>query len=299
MTKVSLAIAMLAMLQTAAAQERGVERKHSLRLEYQFASSGAIDSPDGPIDLGETTTNVLLLSGTYMLNKRWKISGSIPYVRKRHKGALAHNPFNDFFTFDPPDTRIVDDGRWHGGFQDIYVGAQYLAVDGPLAVSPYFSLGGPASDYPIYGNAIIGKHVWEIPVGVNIHFTPHFSDWSFGADISYVFSEAVLGVDLDYWLLHASVGYHITPRFASRIFLVKRIAPNALELDDAFFGDWDNEAGFHHDRILKHAYLNGGIGFDYIVSDRYSISGSYYETIDQDVIANTDSAFTFALTHRF
>jgi len=289
---------MLAALPATLAQERIGDPKHSLRLEYQYAHTGAIDGPDGAFDLGRTDTHVFLLAGVYALGERWKIFGSLPYVRKRHKGAAAHDPVADFIVYTPPDLRVVDDGRYHGGFQDVYVGAQYLAVDGPLSISPYVSLGGPVSDYPTYGNAIIGKHLWEIPVGVNVDFTPYFSDWSFRADISYVFSEKVTGVDLNYWLLHASASYYLTRRLASRVFLVNRIAPHALNWED-FGDDWDNEAGFQHDRTLRHAYLNGGIGFDFVVSDRYSISATYYETLEQDIVAKVESAFTLALTHRF
>lgn len=294
--KVLVTTAILAILQTAVAEQGVAERKFSLRLEYQFATTGEFDTPGGLIDLGETDTHVLLLSASYSLNERWLIFGSIPYVRKRHTGPFAHN-LSEFVNYTPPSRRIVDDGQYHGGFQDVFIGAQYLAIDGPVSVSPYFSVGGPVADYPIYGNAIIGKHLWEIPVGVNVHFTPYFSDWFFEADISYVFSERVMDVDLDYWLLHAAAGYYLTPRFAPRLFLVKRHAPTALDLGD--IPNFDTEAGYHHDRTLKHSYLNGGIGFDYIISDRYSVSASYYETIEQDVLAKIDAAFTMAVTYRF
>ncbi len=130
-----------------------------------------------------------------------------------------HNPNVDFVNFTPPDLRFVDDGRYHGGFQDFYFGAQYRATDGPLVISPYISYGTPMSNYPIYGNAIIGKQVWELPVGVALEYTPYFADWFAHADIAYVFSEKVVGVDLNYWLWNASLGYYFTPRFAPRVFL--------------------------------------------------------------------------------
>lgn len=295
--KSRLVAAVLLVPLAALAEQHVDELKHSLRLEYQYGSFGAIDTPGGLVDLGETTSHALLLSGTYSINDRWTLFGSIPYVRKRHKGALAHN-LSEFVNFTPPDRRIVDDGQYHGGFQDLYLGAQYLAVDGPVSVSTYAAYGSPLNDYPIYGNAIIGKRLWEMPLGVNIEFTPHFSDWSFHADISYVISEKLLGVDLNYWLLHASARYYVTRRFAPRIFLTQRNAPNALDLAD-IPGDWDNAPGYHHDRILKHGYLNAGIGFDYIISDRYSISATYFETLEQDVVANLDLAYTVGLTYRF
>lgn len=292
------AIAILTMLPAAWAQEHNGDLKHSIRLEYQYAKTGSIDFNGEQFDLGRTDTHVYILSGVYSLNDRWKIFGSIPYVQKRHKGASVHDPNVDFFVYSPPDLRVVDDGAYHGGFQDVYVGAQYLAIDGPLSVSPYVSFGSPVSDYPTYGNAIIGKNVWEVPVGVAVELTPYFSDWSFEVDIAYVFSEEVIGVNLNYWLLHASASYYVTPRLAPRVFLTKRIAPHAYDWDD-LGDDWDNEPGFQHDRILRHAYLNGGVGLDYVVSDRYSISATYYETIDQNIVAKVESAFTLALTRRF
>ena len=48
-------------------------------------------------------------------------------------------------------------------------------------------------------------------------------------------------------------------------------------------------------------YLNAGIGFDYIVSDKLLLSATYFQTIDPEDVAEVEYAFTFtfALTHRF
>lgn len=45
--------------------------------------------------------------------------------------------------------------------------------------------------------------------------------------------------------------------------------------------------------------MNAGVGFDYIVSERYSISGTYYETINPDQVAEVTKAFTVGLMRRF
>lgn len=295
----SVAVALLLATATATAQQHSEDSKFRLRLEYQTSQTGSFDSDFGPIDLGQTDTHAYLLSGVYSLGKRWTFFGTIPYVRKRHRGAQAHDPVANFFNYTAPDLRVVDDGEYHGGFQDLYAGVQYLAIDGPISVSPYISLGTPLSNYPIYGNAIIGKNLWEVPVGVALEFTPHFSDWYFHADISYVFSEKVVGVDLNYWLWTASASYFVTRRFSPTVFISQRTAPNALTLNDFSDADWDSAKGFHHDQILKHSYINGGIGFNYVINDNYSIAASYYETIDQDQVAKVKSAYTFAVTYRF
>jgi len=291
---------MVAVGSTALAQERIADRDNSVRVEYQYIRTGELDTSTGPVDVGKTDTHVLLLSGVYSFNDRWKIYGAIPYVQKRWYGppTAIHDPNIDFEQFEPPDLRVVDDGSYHGGFQDIHVGVQYLAIDGPLSVSPFISYGVPVTNYPFYGAAAIGKQLREIPVGVALQFTPYFSDWFFQADIAYVFSEDVLEVDLDYWLTYLSASYYVTPRFVPRVFLTSRNAPNALSWPEDF-PVYDSENGYEHDRTIKHNYINAGLAFDYIISDQYQISATYFTTIDPDNVVEIDYAFSFALTRSF
>lgn len=305
--RITLCGALIALSTLATAQVRIADYDNSIRVEYQFIHTGALDTGIGPLDIGETDAHVVLLSGVYALNERWKVYATLPYVQKRHKGPGVHDPTLDFFQYEPPDLRLIDDGDYHGGFQDFHVGMQYLALDGPVSISPFISYGVPVSDYPFYGNAAIGKQLWEIPVGVSVEFVPYFSDWYFQADLAYVFSEEAQGVDLDYWLLYLSASYYITPRFVPRVFLTRRNAPDALRFPEDFtddltfstFEDFDNEFWYQHDRTLRHNYVNLGMGFDYIVDDRYSLSATWFQTIDPEDVAEVEYAVTFALTRRF
>jgi hypothetical protein len=283
----------------AAAQEQADTFTYSVGIEYQYIHTGEFATNFGPMDIGETDTHVLLLSGVAVLGERWEIFGSVPYVWKRHQGLGVHNANVDFLTYVAPDLRVVDDGEYHGGFQDATIGVRYMAVDGPLSVSPFLSFGAPMSNYPTYGNAAIGKQLSELAAGIALEFTPYFSDWTFQADISYVFTEEVLEVDLDYWFWYASASYFITPRFAPRVFLYQRNAPNALTFPEDFTQGFDNETWYQHDRTIKHNFLNGGIGFNYIVGDNYAIQATYFKTLEPDNIAEVDYAFTLGLTYSF
>lgn len=300
MLRLASMFALLALTGVATAQERIAEYSDSIRVEYQYIRTGLLNVNLGPVDVGETDTHVLLLSGVYSLNDRWKVYASLPYVQKRQTGNPfgVHDPAVDFDQFTPPDQRFIDDGDYHGGLQDLRFGIQYLAIDGPVKLSPYISYGFPVSNYPFYASAAIGKQLNELPVGVALEFTPYFSDWFFHADIAYVFSERVLGVDLNYWLSYLSAGYYFTPRFAAHVFLTSRNAPNALEYPDDY-PDYDTENGWRHDQTLKHNYVNAGFGLDYIVSERYAISATYYQTVDPEQLAEVDFAMTFALTRHF
>lgn len=291
---------LLALTSVAMAEEEVSDFSFSLQVEYQYIHTGAFDTDAGPFDIGETDAHILLLSGDFSVGERWRVFASIPYVQKRHQGAGQHD-FTEFLNYTPLDLRMVDDGDYHGGLQDFYLGVEYRAIDGAFSVSPHVAYGVPVSNYPVYGSAVIGKHLREIPVGVAIGISPYFSDWYIQADISYVFSEDLLGVNLDYWLTYLSAGYYLTPRFAPRVFVSKRYSPDGLAYPEDFptDADWDTEKGFRHDQMFKHGYVNGGIGFDYVVSDRYQVSATWYRTINPDNIAEVDNAFTLAVRRQF
>lgn len=282
----------------------------SLRVEYQYIRTG--DFFDDSVvfgsggDIGTTDTQALILSGNYSISDRWTIFASLPYIQKRHQGANPHN-FLEFSNFNPPDRRLVDDGSYHGGFQDLSVGVMYLSIHGPLQVSPFIAYGVPTDNYPFYGKAAIGANLWSVPIGVRLDYQPYFSDWSFSGSVAYVIREETLDIDVDYWLFYASAGYYFLPRLYGSIFATSKYTPNGVELpydftDDPTYqdqADFDTELWWQHDRVLAHSFTDIGVGIDYIVSDRYEISGQFWTTIHADQVNEVDYAVSFALTVSF
>lgn len=294
----------------AAAQDKS-GGKGSLRAEYQYIRTGdffddslVFGSSGG--DIGTTDTHALLLSGNYSISDHWTIFASLPYVQKRHRGTNPHN-FLEFANFDPPDRRLVDDGNYHGGFQDLAFGVRYLALVGPVRISPYVSYGVPVDNYPIYGKAAIGANLWSIPVGVQFDYLPYFSDWKFGGNVAYVMRERPLGVNVDYWLIYASAGYYFAPRIFGSVFIVAKDTPHGVRLPDDFtddptyqdLADFDSELWWQHDRVLGHSFTNVGLGIDYVLSKRYQVSGQTWTTVKARQVNEIDYAVGLALTMFF
>ncbi len=107
-------LALLIAMPDVTAEDHFENLGHSIRVEYQYTETGEIDTSVGDFDIGVVDTQVFLLSGVFAITERWTVFGSIPYVRKRHKGAGVHDPNVDFVAFEPPDLRVVDDGEYHG-----------------------------------------------------------------------------------------------------------------------------------------------------------------------------------------
>lgn len=305
MFRVALFSALLTLMTVSEAQEQKESFDDSIHLHYFYVHTADFQSDTITYDAGNTDAHVLKLSGHFSVKEKWRLLWGIAYIRKRLVDPIGfgtHNPRVDFYQYTPPDLRFIDDGDYHGGFQDLSFGVQYLAVDGPLKVSPFISYGMPASNYPIYGSAVIGRGLNELHLGVSLDFIPYFSDWVFQADLSYTISEKVVGVNLNYWLAYLSASYYVTPRFAPRLFVTGRTAPNGLNWPEDFEPyeeRYDNENGWRHDQTLNHEYINAGIGFDYNVNERYGISAIFYRTIEANNLVEVDKAFNIGFTRRF
>lgn len=265
-------------------------------------------------DYWSTDSQVALLSGDYSFTNRYTLFAALPYVQKRfNAGALyggdPHNP-NDFYWIDfvPPDKRFVDDGDYHGGFQDFSIGISYLALDGPLTIAPYISYGVPTNHYPFFAKAAIGMNLWTLPVGTTISFVPYFSDWYFLGNAAYVFSEKPLGVNVDYWLVYLTAGYWFAQNFSMNVFAGLKSVRKGLKMpwdftDDPSYANYPDEFDtvewWQHDRLIGHRNLNVGVGFDYFLNPRYKLSGSAFTGVWAEQSNEVDYAFTMALTRYF
>lgn len=289
----------------------------SLRLEFQAIRTGTFKSDGADFDYWTTDSRVAVVSGDYALNDRWTVFAALPYVSKRFNSEVAwggdpHNPNDPYWIdFVPPDTQFWDDGSYHGDFQDFSIGVSYRIVKGPVTLNPYISYGVPATDYPFFAKATIGKNLWTVPVGTTISFVPYFSDWHFEGNFAYVFSEEPLDVNVDYWLAHLSAGYWFRANLSVNAFLSLKYTREGVSLLDPRFinenagippvypDDYDTEDWWHHDRLVGNRNLNLGLSADYFFSPEWKVSGSAYQSIWTEESTEIDYAFTIALTRYF
>ena len=305
----------LSFLGVALAQEQS-RGDASIRLELQYFKSGAFVSRDQRFDYWTTKSQVALISGNYALNDRWTVFASLPYVRKRFVsevpwGGDPHNPNDPYWVdFIPPDKRFWDDGDYHGALQDFSIGVSYRFARGPWTLNPYISYGTPASDYPIFAKAAIGRNLWTIPVGTSISYVPYFSDWHFSGDFAYVFSEKPLGRNVDYWLAHLSAGYWFKANLSVNAFLSLKYGYGTSLLSPEFVNenadfppvypdDFDTEKWWQHDRLIGNRNLVWGIGIDYAISPKWALSGSTFRSIWTEEANEDDLALTIGLTRAF
>ncbi len=273
----------------------------SLRLEYQFVRTGDFDSSIGNLDIGETRSHVFMFSGTYELTDRFTLSASLPWIKKRHRGAFPHNPTLDLTAYPQADQTLVDDDNYHSNWQDLYVAASYTAFESKRwSVSPFVSIGMPTNDYPFYAHAAVGRNIWHVPIGAAFSFKPYFSDFFFSGDVAYVFTKQSLGVNTNHWLIDLDLAYYATPSFAPRVFVSIKHTNHGLSFPDDFnVTALNDKAWYFHDRTIKHNFVNAGVGFDWLVNDKYMLSGSALTMVDPDQVNIVELGLSLGITRFF
>lgn len=269
-------------------------------LTYHFNTTDGFESSIGDLPIGSIDTHVVNFELEYALTDRLTVIAGVPYVRKRYNnGPLPHDPL----LLDPPRPHIenVDLGGWNSGFQDFNIGAKYRVREGAFSVEPFVYLGIPSHEYPFFGNAAIGQQLTRLQVGSTLMWYPGLSDAYYRADIGYVFVEKTLGVSVSHWILRAEAGYQFGPRITGRLFgLLKKGSGLSVPTDYPGFPDQLNdELWYQHDRMLKHNYMNIGIGLDWVLNDHYSVSSNYMTMIWADQVNILDYALTLSVARAF
>ena len=245
-------------------------------LSYQYVSVDGFESSVGKLPTGTVESHALIFDIEYFINDKIALIAGIPYFRKQHQGAAIHDPLK----LDPPRPYIenVDQGVWNSGFADFHLGIRYLAKDGPFVIEPFASFGVPSNQYPFFGAAAVGQRLLKFQLGTSFAWFPGLSNAYYRADIAYVFVEKTLGVNVNHWRVNAEVGYQFTPRLTARVFMLLKdgkglSVPEDFTSADGVFTITD-EKWYQHDRLIKHNFMNAGIGLDWAVNEKYLLSAN-------------------------
>jgi hypothetical protein len=88
------------------------------------------------------------------------------------------------------------------------------------------------------------------------------------------------------------------------VFVIGKDTPQGVKLpydftDDPTYqdlADFDTELWWQHDRVLAHSVTNLGLALDYVISERYQVSGQAWTSLTADQVNEVDYALSLALT---
>jgi hypothetical protein len=226
----------------------------SLSYLGMFTSDHLLSSGE-PQNRGPTRLSIVTAGVLYGITDRLAVSADVPYIASK-------------FTLTPgllPNAHDheakIDNGAYHGTFQDFHAAVKYNAVRGATMFTPFFELTLPTHHYETFGHSAPGKYLREYRVGANVGrlLNPILPRGYFDLRYSYSFVQKLAGMNLDRNNVDLEVGYFLKPSVALRAIGAVQKTLGGVEApvspDSPFFPVHDRLERGHYSRI------GGGVTF--------------------------------------
>lgn len=256
------------------------------------------------LPLGNVHMQGMGLDASYSVSNEWTISGGIRYFTGRYNGPDPNCPTTapplcagaPPLTPQQPESPFLDDGNYHGAWQDWHLGVAWRTnIDG-YEITPTATAFIPSHDYPTYGNAVVGQDLTQLLLGVTLSHQFEFTNFYYRLGYGYAFSEHVLGIDTGYQRFDGELGWFVNEKFSVNTFITGRAGFGVRgDLGPPVF----DESWYERFRTTQHDYHALGLGFNYDIGSRYSASANIQREYWGDAVYDFKYALEARLTRSF
>lgn len=237
---------------------------------------------------GGSHASALGLAIEHSVTSRLAISAGIPFVAAKFSRNNGPN-LTSLCSLCPG----LDDGRYHGTWQDFTVGARYNILAQPAVVTPLIALRFPSHHYATAFEAAPGRHLTEVETGVAVGrvFRSDERPVFLAGQYTYTFVQKVLGVSTNRSDADLTVGMVLGTLFSVHAFVDWQRTHGGLTSD--FVLNFENKSTHPelyglHDGLIRDNYWRSGIGGGYALTPRSNI----YVSI-ATVLGGTDTHYGY------
>jgi predicted porin len=254
---------------------------------------GTADNPGDNVesDYGHIRSQSFGMGFTYGVTNRFAVSLGLPFIVTKYYGTAGQNFF--------PHTIPIDDGDYHGTFQDYRFALAYQAFNGPLAVTPFVAAVIPSHGYTTFAHAAPGRDLREYLLGASVggRLDPLLTDSYFEATYSYAFVERLMNIHHDRSDASLELGYFLTPSLAMRVIGTGHYTHGGV----AFQSPQTTPPDLFpiHDQIDKSSAINVGTGLSYTLSGSTTLYASYLTQVQGRGGHKINDALGFGVSYSF
>lgn len=222
-----------------------------------------------PIDRGRIYSQSLATNLGYSVTDRLSLSVGLPFVASKYQGVFPHKPNGQV---------TLDNGSYHGTFQDFRVEARFQAGAGALAFTPFVGVGLPSHGYEYFAHSGAGKDLKEVQVGFSVgrRLDPILSDAYFQTRYGFAVPKRVLGISHDRSNLDLELGYFVTPALTLRALSFVQVTHGGFrELIDLT----TPLKRAHHDQLSRANFFELGFGASYALTRSLDGYAAWFKTI--------------------
>ena len=274
----------------------------SLGYQNTYVNGMFLPVPGGEAPIGYVRVQSISFDVNYFFADRWSAQLGIPYIEARYRGPMPH-----CITQAPPqckgvvvptqphpESRFLDDGAYHGAWQDWTIGTAYHGEYDDYLLTPKVTAYLPSHNYTFFANAAVGQDVPKLEFAIELAHQFELSDLYYRASAAHVFARKTLGQSIDYNKLDLELGYFLSDTWTIKAFGVGKKG-------QGFTGTYDmtTEEWYHHDQRAPHNYATVGAGFDYNLSDKYTVTATVQRLVWGQFVFDFKYSFDVHLTREF
>lgn len=277
----------------------------SFGFEYVDAyDHGDWDGPAGS-NSGNLRYLTYRLNASYFVADRWEVRASLPYIESQFSGnafqrQFAHPVISCLTPQGPtpacrPD--ILDDGNYHGTFQDWTAGLRYHFDYAGIQFAPGFDLVVPSHNYQYYATSV-GERNTKFGIGVEASHQFDFSNFFYQAYYEYYFNTPHIGYNNNYNSMGFNIGYFFSPQLSAKFITDLKVGNGITDQEiggpPALTPIWLN-----HDRIRlqDHGIIGGAI--DYVFANKFDLQTAIEHAVWGRSNGDLKYALDVQLTRRF
>lgn len=260
-------------------------------------NTGHILSNGSTEPIGRSRTAGVYAAVDLGLTERLSASVGLPLVFARYLGPRPPNGGAELPVVQPVDICYC----WQHGVADFDFGVRYNVTNGSLAITPSVAFTLPSHDYEYRGEAVIGRHLREMRIGVDVGSRLERLSPRAAVQLHYRYAvvERVLDIPNNRSNVSVDGTFLWTDRLAVRGTLARQVThgglragtgPPTLPPDEPWGEIVTLEQFREHDRLLRdnHWRLGAGVSYDL---DRLELFASYLA-----FVAGTDTHAGRAVT---
>ena len=233
-------------------------------------------------DRGHTTLDGIFFNTDFSLTDRLALTVGLPFISGKYVGPFPHQLVRG----DPSTAVALDDGNYHGGFQDFRFNVRYALSQRALKITPFFQASLPSHAYPTLGHAASGFDESEYRMGVSVgrRLNPILPNAFVQGQYAFGMTpEVAANIAPKRSYAEVQLGYLLSRRFSLQGSSVLTWSHNGLDFDyDLFPNNLTEEQYLNHDRISRAKLLDasGSITFQLNRSTNFflSVGHSFYGT---------------------
>ena len=219
------------------------------------------------VDRGHIRSFVLFQDLEYGITDKLALDVSLPFVLSKYNGSRPHQ-------------LPVDNGNYHGNFQDVRFNLRYNLRARPLMITPFVGLGVPSNDYIYFAHSAAGTAQREYVVGSNFghSFESVLSHPAYVQGLyAFLTPQEIMRIRTYRSRMDWDVGYFPIRRITLRAVGSLQIGHSGYQVGNLStdLGDFPHRVPTdikwrHHDQTSRISYLNVGGGANFQVTNSWS-----------------------------